>query len=180
MTSGTKFLDASDITRAIEEVRELARPDVVAVVLAGGAAMQIYGSDRLTKDVDFIAAEPIPGLPDEGPLSFGGYKSHTPSGVPVDVILRSDDYEGLYEEAIQTAEKDPELRVSVVSPEYLAAMKMAAGRVKDEEDLRSLILSGNLDLGKAETVIREWLGRYGLSSFRSFVEEAKWRAGRGQ
>ena len=174
MTSGTKFLDASDITRAIREVRQLSRD----VMLAGGAAMQIYGSDRLTKDVDFVTTGPIPGLPEEGRLSFGGYRSHTATGVPVDVIIRSDDYAGLYEEALATATRDPDLDVPVVAPEYLAAMKMAAGRVKDEEDLRSLILSGNLDLAKAETVIRNWLGRYGLSSFRAFVDEARWLAER--
>lgn len=51
-----KFLDASQITGAITEAAALARKQHVRVALAGGCAMQIYGSDRLTADVDLIAS----------------------------------------------------------------------------------------------------------------------------
>lgn len=174
---GSKFLDASDIDRAIAEVAALTTTGP-RVALAGGAAMQLYGSDRLTKDVDFVAMAPIQALPHEGVLSFGGYRSHSPSGVPVDLIVRADEYEGLYEEALDRAIEVTGVPVRVVAPEYMAAIKMAAARSKDEDDLRALILNSDLDRERAEKVIREWLGRYGLTTFRSFVAEAEWRASR--
>jgi len=43
-----KFLDASQITGAITEAAAIARKQHVRVALAGGCAMQIHGSDRLT------------------------------------------------------------------------------------------------------------------------------------
>jgi hypothetical protein len=175
MTSGgiaKKYLDASDIELAIADVARLAKNSGVRVALVGGAAMQLYGSERLTKDVDFIASGALADLAEIKPLVFGGYQTQT-SGVPVDWILRDDDYAGLYEEALNVAKVLPGSPVRVVSPEYLAAMKMAAGRRKDEDDLRALLRSDALDIEATEKVIRSWLGRYGVQSFRAFAREAK-------
>lgn len=78
MTSGTRrkrFISPEEATAAIAEVAARAREEGVRVALAGGNAMQLYGSDRFTADVDFVAAEIIMALPCEGTLSFGGTKS---------------------------------------------------------------------------------------------------------
>src|SRR5437762_2511114 len=64
MTSGkkTRFLDAHEIERGIQEVAQLAAAQGVRVALIGGAALQLLGSDRLTKDIDFAADRQLDGL----------------------------------------------------------------------------------------------------------------------
>lgn len=99
--------------------------------------------------------------------------------VPVDVIVRDDDFADLYV-AAQDHVVDKGAPLPIVEPEYIAAMKLVAGRRKDEDDLAFLITSGVIDLGKTERIIRKHLGAYALREFRSFVEEAKWRASRSE
>ena len=68
----------------------------------------------------------------------------------------------------------------VVTPEYLVAMKMVAGRPKDETDVRYLVLLEDFDAQRAEDVVRRHLGRYAVRELRSLIEEARWRASRGE
>lgn len=169
----SKFVGPEDISRVIGILDQNSQGRNIALV--GGTAMQWYGSDRMTKDVDFVASYLPEVLETSGTLTFGGYKGKI-EGIPVDVILRDDDYAELYLEALSTAASDPEIgSVRVVRPEYLAAMKLAAGRPKDEEDLVTLVNSGQLDLAKAQNVIKKYLGAYGLDSFNAVVDEAEWR-----
>jgi len=179
-----KILSKDEVERAVEEVVDLAASGNVRVALAGGVAMQLYRSDRFTKDVDFVAGSSVPGLEVEKTLTFGGYSSKTPSGVPVDIILRSDDYRDLYDFALDAAE-DSGLRTAagnvllVISPACLAAMKLAASREKDLEDLRKLV---ELGLVGAETreVTKSFLGKYAARELDSIVEETKWLMERGK
>lgn len=175
-----KFLDPALLGEAVDQVGALARRERVRVVLIGGFALQLYGSDRLTGDVDFAAAQRIDALPRGEPLSFGGEQTHAPNGVPVDLVLRQDDYAGLYEEAIERATKIPGVAVPVVRPEYLAAMKMVAGRGRDEADLAFLIVSEIVNPSKARRVIRQHLGPYAAGEFDQLVDEVRWRASRGE
>ena len=46
--------------------------------------------------------------------------------------------------------------------------------------LTFLITSNVIDLGKTERIVRKHLGAYALREFRSFVEEALWRASRSE
>lgn len=175
MTSSSKnihFLTGDEIQRAIAEVID--SPTMVHIALAGGAAMQVYGSDRLTKDVDFLSnIDEVEGFLKQKKLSFGGSSTKSPSGLPVDFIVREDDYLYLYREALDTA-IDMGLPVKVIKPEYLAAIKMAAGRTKDEEDLRKLILLG-LEKTATRKLIKRLLGTYAAEDFDSYVYEIEWR-----
>lgn len=122
------MLSSVEIDRALAEVAVLAKLSDVKIVLVGGVALYQYGSDRLTSDLDFAASGPIESLPNEKSLSFGGYQSHTPSGVAVDLILRADDYAEVYEEALEYPRKIEGVPVPVASPEHLVLMKMIARR----------------------------------------------------
>jgi predicted TIM-barrel fold metal-dependent hydrolase len=173
----TKFLDPKEIEEAITEVAELARTGEVDVALVGGAAMEIYGSDRLTKDIDFAVDMHIPGLPVLRPLTFGGFASETSQKIPIDVIVRDDAYADLYREAIEHA-VDAGLPVKVVTPEHLAALKMAAGRVKDELDLKKLIELNAVDVPKTRKIIKTYLGEYAARTFDAIIDEIAWRRSR--
>lgn len=172
----SKFLDASDVQRGIAEVGELAILSGVRIALAGGAAMQLLGSDRLTKDVDFVANGPLK-LKGSKKLTFGGVSGKTVGGVPVDVIVRDDDYQALYEAAVRTAQKSA-VSVLVVRPEYLVAMKMVAARPKDEQDLMFLLTSRHVDLAKAKQVVRVELGAFAADELDRLIDEAQWQATR--
>ena len=177
MTNKPKFLDPRDVEEAVSEVAELARSQDVDLALVGGVAMACYGSDRLTIDVDF-AADMVPaGLPVLRTLSFGGIASRTRRDHPVDVIVRIDEYAELYAEAIGRS-ADVGLPVRVVTPSYLAALKMAAGRDKDELDLKTLLRLGVLDLRETRKVVKRHLGEYAARALDSLVEEVEWQKSR--
>lgn len=169
-----RFIDPRQIDAAIEAVKKM---DIDAV-LAGGAAMQIWGSDRLTRDVDFLAT----AAPTERrwqPLSLGGVRGVVGRDrIPVDIIVRDDDYAKLYEEAIDRAVRVKGVAVPVVRPEYLAAMKLAAARAKDDEDLRALIRLDAIDLAATREIILRHLGRFAVDEFNRIVDEVAWRSAR--
>ena len=180
MTSGkkTRFLDAQEIERGIEEVAQLAAAQGVRVALIGGAALQLLGSDRLTKGIDFAADRQLAGLPALGTLDFGGIKATTPSGVPVALVLRDDKYRALYEAAVDHAMRIDGVPVLVVRSEYLVAMKMVAGRPKDDGDLEFLIGDGGVDLERARAVVSEHLGPYAVDELDRYCDEVAWRRSR--
>ncbi len=154
----------------------------IPAAVAGGYAMQIYGSPRLTGDVDFIASEAPADMRifrRIKPLSFGGYRYLSADGVELDLISRVDHLMGLYEEALDRA-VSTEDGLPIVAPEYLAVIKFAAGRPKDEDDLVWLLQQKDLvDRKKALDIAEKFLGgRFGRDSFQSFVDEADWRSER--
>jgi hypothetical protein len=106
-------------------------------------------------------------------LIFGG-KSVDINGIPIDVIVRADDYADLYEEAIQKAKPRPGYEVKIITPEYLVAMKMVAGRPKDDLDLNYLLSSVKMDMTTLKSVVSRFLGRYAVSDLASRIQEAKW------
>ena len=169
-----KFLDPVEIEEAILEVSKLAAAKHIEVALIGGVAMELLGSDRLTKDVDFVCSDVIPRIKALHPLSFGGIAGKSPKGHPIDLVVRDDDYAPLYEEALDRAVSRFDLPVKVVRPEHLAAMKMASGRDKDELDLKMLIRLGVLSTDKTVDVIRRHLGLYAEQEFKSLCDEVEW------
>ena len=155
------------------------------VALVGGFALQYFGSPRLTGDVDVVAASALEGLEPTHKLSFGGQKTtvlskgHPTVGtnvlVPVDVIVRNDDFADLYAAALDhTVDKGAPL--PIVEPEYIALMKMEARRRKDEDDLVFLIAHDVLDIEKTERLVRKYFGAYAIRDFRSYIREARWNA----
>lgn len=161
----------------LETAQELKAATRGEIALCGGWAMHCYGSDRLTKDVDVIAKEP-PALPEVGSLSFGGYQVEVSTGVPVDVIIRDDEYSDLYEEALEQAVSLPGVPIPVVSPEYLVVLKILAARGKDNLDLEFLLVSELVDLQAVRKLIRKFLGRFVVKEFDATLAEVRWRAGK--
>jgi len=173
-----KFLSAEALDRVANEMTRLARRQKVRAAVVGGLAMQLYGSDRLTMDVDFIADQPLTGLKQRGKIAFGGAKLVSPDGAPVDWIVRNDAYRALYAEALGKAEKVLGQGYSVVTLPYLAAMKMAARRPKDHLDLEEILMSGALRAGQARqarAIILRHLGEYAAEDFDDLVHHAEWR-----
>ena len=174
------FLGVDQIERGLLEVAA-ADPTVLIV---GGLAMQLYGSDRLTADIDVAAGgRPSPDLqgswPHLRPLTFGGVETRTPSGIPVDWIVREDDFEQVYMEAIGAGRRVEGVPLPVVSPEYLAVMKMIAGREKDESDLIFLLQTDHADQKKTLRIVHRLLGSYAAQAFDRYCEEADWKKSRG-
>lgn len=143
--------------------------------------MQLYGSPRITSDVDVVAGALPSSLTPKKPLSFGGMIYETPAKIDVDWIVRSDEYRQLYEEALDNAVMT-DRGFAVVTPEYLAAMKLAAGRPKDEYDLTFLLSEkGLVNRALAIDIVRRNVGgRFAVDQFKSFIDEADWRASRPQ
>ena len=68
-----RFLDPKQITAALDYL--LTRSSDLSFALLGGVAMQVYGSDRFTTDVDVVADTDAIGKPPLStvrPLKFGG------------------------------------------------------------------------------------------------------------
>jgi hypothetical protein len=148
--------------------------------ILGGLAMQLYGSDRLTKNVDLVSdrlIDPDKPLMKDHPLSFGGTVFKTPHGIDVDWIVRADEYQGLYEAALGSAEEVEGL--PVISIEHLAVIKFGAGRPKDYEDLMFLLVHADLEFKKARKLVHKFLGgKFAVDQFDAALDEAKWRASR--
>lgn len=166
------MLGISDIEQGLREIARMGagKPHL----LVGGIALYKYGSTRLTADLDIVVDAPWPELPVHSRLQFGGYISATPSGVPVDVIIRNDAFRALYEAALWAPNFLPDVAVPVVSLEFAFAMKMAAGRPKDTADLDTILDLG-VDREKARQVVAQFLGPYALSDFDQTVMLADWR-----
>lgn len=139
--------------------------------------MAMYGSPRLTHDVDFIAdtTAGIVGAPLRrvGGLIFGGAACKL-GKIPVDIIVRSDGYAALYDAALDNAGLVGGVRV--VTAPYLAAMKMAAHRDKDTVDLMWLLRHGIPDLVATRCIVCEYLGgQFAAEEFDLAVQEARLR-----
>jgi hypothetical protein len=177
-TPTKRFLDPKTLTDAAVEIAAAAHKQGAHVALIGGFAMQVYGSDRLTGDLDVVADARLKAFPRGTALSFGGEQTHAHNGVPVDVVLRRDIYTTLYDEALAHAVRVRGLPLPIVRLEHLAAMKMAAGRPRDEGDLAFLVTKTKIDTRKTLRVVRLHMGAYAGEEFTNFVEVALWEASR--
>ena len=134
MNINPDLLDAESAIQAILTVAAIAKENEVDWTLIGGLAMAIYGSDRNTKDICFIASKLLP-LEKQGFLKQGGerYLIETDKRtVAVDWIIRNDEFKQLFQEALK---ESVEINgVPVLTPEWLVILKFIAGRFKDQED----------------------------------------------
>ena len=120
---------------AARQIGDIAEAESVEWALCGGIAMYLYGSARLTKDVDIIASGNV-SLKEDAPLTFGGSNYTVEIGkykVAVDWIVRSDGYARYYQKALAEAVSFPN-GFQLISPEWLLILKMFAGRQKDYDD----------------------------------------------
>jgi len=125
---------------AAQQMGQLAAKEEIEWALAGGLAMHLYGSPRLTKDVDIIASRDL-SLTPQHRLGFGGSSYTLQVGkyaVQIDWIVRSDGYQKYYRAALKEAiELSNGLRL--VKPEWLVILKINAGRQKDLDDIVFLL-----------------------------------------
>ncbi len=134
-SSSNQMIDTETGLEALNKIAETAKKNNIDWALIGGVAMHLYGSPRLTKDVDVIADNILADLKPERPLGFGGNRYLIKVGkkeVPVDWIVRNDEAKILYEAALAEAVLLDE--IPIVTPEWLVLMKYLAGRFKDQED----------------------------------------------
>jgi hypothetical protein len=156
-----KGISTDEGIAAAQDLNEQARRKGVRAAVCGGLALHFYGFTRATKDVDFVAANTL-NLPSVRPLTFGGECYLVKLGgqeIPVNWIVRDDDYQELYQAALSEAmptDKD----FLLVTPEWMVILKMFAGRGKDEMDLLWLLRAdGLVDRQKVLDLLRQHLGR---------------------
>jgi hypothetical protein len=170
-----RFINPDQINEILVMIRSMALEQGFEAVLAGGVALQVYGSTNLTSDVDFV----LNALPeDKGslrklrPIGFGGESYIHPNGGKLDLIVRNDEYTNLYADALAKAVTTPE-GIQVVTPEHLAAMKQAAGREKDMLALKWLIRQPDLlDIKSTRALVYRFMGRYAQDRFDDIVDQA--------
>ncbi len=157
------MIDTKTGLEATLKIGEIAKSEKVAWALVGGLAMHLYGSDRLTKDVDIIADNFLKIEKILGHLKQGGvrYEIETSNNkVSVDWIIRRDEAKKYYEQAL----KDAVLLegIPIISPEWLVILKYIAGRFKDQEDAVFLLSrQGLVNRNKIKDLITQISGREG-------------------
>lgn len=143
--AANEMIDTETCLKTVEKVAALADAESVQWALIGGVAMHLYGSRRLTRDVDLIASRNI-SLTAERQLGFGGERYTVNVGnrnVSVDWIVRRDTVRKFYETALADALVLPD-NIRIVTPEWLVILKFIAGRYKDQEDAIFLLRQQNL------------------------------------
>ena len=141
------LISGDDALQAIDIVRKMAIENDIDWAVCGGIAMAIYGSPRLTKDVDIIASKRLPLKKDRiiGHLKQGGEHFIVETAtreVPIDWILRNDDFKAFYHEALKDAVMID--KIPILTPEWLVILKFIAGRFKDQEDAVYLLREKDL------------------------------------
>ncbi len=169
------FIDPDQINDSIRLIQEMASEQGFSAILIGGVALQVYGSPKLTKDIDFALDRQINDpetLRKISAISFGGARYAAPNGAKIDLIVRSDEYEKLYEDAVKNSISSP-AGIPIATPEHLAAMKLAAGREHDILALKWMIRQADLlDIKKARSIIYRFMGRYAQDRFDDTVDQA--------
>lgn len=141
-------MDAKDILRYLQMVGEELQKDGTRgdIVLAGGAVMLlIVRSRKMTKDVDAYLGEDSDVVREAA--------KRVAQREALDENWLNDGVKGFfYGTPPQTVIADfPGLRVYSVTPEYMVAMKVVAGRAEDVRDLKHLVKF--LQLENAEEVL---------------------------
>ncbi len=155
--------DAAQIRQLLDELDERLRAAGIAatVYLVGGAAISLHlpETDRRTQDIDGITtddrlAEIVAQMADELGLPEGwlnGAARPFLPPMPADAL---------------TPPTSPGLRIQLASLEQLLAMKLAAGRARDREDIVALANALHVDPDEA---IRLTLDAYGTDRLESLT-----------
>ncbi len=141
------LISGDDALQAIDIVRKMADENDIDWAVCSGIAMAIYGSPRLTKDIDIIASKRLPLEKERiiGQLKQGGEHFIVETDkrqVPIDWILRNDDFRAFYRAALEDAVMID--NIPILTPEWLVILKFIAGRFKDQEDAVYLLREKDL------------------------------------
>ncbi len=134
------MIDTETGIAAVNQLAEIAEQEDVEWALAGGIAMHLYGSPRLTKDVDVISMKRL-SLKSVRPIGFGGESYEGVVGkkkIHIDWIVREDNYRQYYVQALRDATRLKN-GLRVITAEWLAILKYIAGREKDLDDIVYLL-----------------------------------------
>lgn len=138
--ANSPMIDTETGISAVKELAQIAEKEGVEWALIGGIAMHLYGSPRLTKDVDIISLKRLP-LKSLRPIGFGGESYEVTVGkkkIHVDWIVREDNYRDYYVQALRDATLLKN-NLKIITPEWLAILKYIAGREKDLDDIVFLL-----------------------------------------
>lgn len=125
---------------AAQQIGAIANQEEIEWAVAGGMAMHLYGSPRLTRDVDVIASKHL-SLTPQHQLNFGGSSYILNVGkyaVQIDWIVRNYGFQKYYRAALKDAIHLPN-GLRVVTPEWMVILKFRAGRQKDLDDIVFLL-----------------------------------------
>ncbi len=149
-----------------EKIKEITDRENITFAIAGGLAMHLYGFERATKDVDFVAEKRLP-LKVVRYLSFGGERYEIEiSGEKIDVdwIVRRDNYKEFYKQALADVVEFKDWKI--LTPEWLVILKYIAGRAKDRLDLLWLLQQKSLvKRKKVKENIVKVMGELGATGF---------------
>jgi predicted nucleotidyltransferase len=157
----------------------------LSYMLIGGQAVLLYGEPRLTKDIDITLGAGPEKLDQvlevahdlglrvlvESPQQFVRQTMVLPclepeSGIRIDFILSTSLYEQQALKRVRLV-KIGKAEVHFTSPEDLIIHKVIAGRPRDLEDVKSVLLKNpGIDL----TYIRQWLREFSTDLGEPFEE----------
>ena len=140
-----KIVSTESGLKAVEKLKEIADREDIKFAIIGGLAMHLYGFDRATKDIDFIAERRL-SLEVKRYLTFGGERYEIEvegEKIDVDWIMRRDQYKEFYKLAFAESE-ELSFGFRIITPEWLVILKYIAGRPKDEIDLLWLLQQPDL------------------------------------
>ena len=130
----------------------------IGYALIGGIAAMYYGRSRFTEDVDFVAVaghmETFAAHPDALEkyhfASDCAYKLYHKSGVVVD-LWKDEHSDQIVQRAVNVELAGRSIRM--VELYDLLAMKLRAGRLKDDYDISQILLGTTVDEAKLATLV---------------------------
>jgi hypothetical protein len=156
--------------------------------LIGGLALDAWGIPRATKDADFAvpvgtaerAADALRGPTTElRPLRIGGVGLRdNDRGLRIVLVDRRFHFSALFQDAIGEAYSSGRKArvgrndVSLVSLEFLLAMKLVSGEPKDEIDARRILQREELRYGDARAIVERHLGVASANRLDALAREA--------
>ncbi len=161
------------------------RTRAIPYMVIGGQAVLLYGEPRLTRDIDITLGATAERLPDildmvdalewrvlvTLPAEFVRERMVLPcldpaSGIRIDFIFSHSPYERHALKRVRRV-KMGQAQVRFASPEDLIIHKIIAGRARDLEDVRTILLKTPR---VNKRYIRKWLGQFEEGLGKPFVQ----------
>lgn len=118
----------------------------IGYALIGGIAAMYYGRSRFTEDVDFV----VSGIGVPPMKNIGQTPMLLKSGVQVD-LWKDEHANEIISRAIEVELAGNPIRI--IEPHDLIAMKLRAGRLKDDYDISQMVLTTAIDETRLATMV---------------------------